>query len=145
MKTLIFSLLLLFGANHSIDLESENPKKPVNYIKVANSKIKVKVTTNSGAPIGNVLVKIMQDKRHLGETYTDAEGRAIITCKYVADNDKNVQIIAGKDGYKEVSIKGNLITSITNFEFFLYELGSKEEKPNNMNFSFEYEELSSPF
>tara|TARA_B110000438_G_scaffold229544_1_gene224343 strand:- start:866 stop:1300 length:435 start_codon:yes stop_codon:yes gene_type:complete len=144
MKTLFFSLLILFGTSHNTGLNNDNDFE-TNYKKVSNNQIKVKVSSDTGAPINNVLVKIIQDKRHLGETYTDINGRAIINCKYVADNDKNVQIIAGKDGYKDVNIKGNLITSITNFEFFLYENESTNSNPNTMNFTFQYEELKSPF
>ena len=144
MKSLLLSLFVLFGTG-TFNAEISDDNSTDIYEKVSSSKIKVKVTTNTGNPIGNVLVKIMQDKRHLGETLTDANGTASITCKYVADNNKNIEIIAVKNGYKEVSIKGNLITSITNFEFFLYENGSKENKPNTMNFSFQQEELRSTF
>jgi hypothetical protein len=145
MKTILLSLFVLFGTSQINNEISVEDNSEITYERVSSSKIKVKVTTNSGEPIGNVLVKIMQDKRHLGETYTDASGKAALTCKYVADNDKNVEIVAFKKGYKDVSIKGNLITSVTNFEFFLYENGNKENKPNTMNFSFEQEELRSTF
>jgi hypothetical protein len=144
MKTLFFSLLVLFGTTNN-SLTTNDVSTETNYKKVSNSQIKVKVTSDTGAPIGKVLVKILQDKRHLGETYTDINGRAIINCKYVADNNRNVEIVAVKNGYKDVSIQGNLITSITNFEFFLYENDSEKKKPSNMNFTFQYEELKSPF
>ena len=144
MKILLLSLSFLFGTG-VMNSEISSSESKIIYDKVTTSKIKVKVTTNTGDPIGNVLVKIMQDKRHLGETFTDENGMASINCKYVADNNKNVEIIALKDGYKDVSIKGNLITSITNFEFFLYKNDCKEKKPNTMNFTFQQEELRSPF
>ena len=144
MKILLLSLSLFFGTD-VLNSEISGSESKIIYDKVTTSKIKVKVTTNTGDPIGNVLVKIMQDKRHLGETFTDENGMASINCKYIADNNKNVEIIALKDGYKDVSIKGNLITSITNFEFFLYKNECKENKPNTMNFTFQQEELRSPF
>ena len=144
MKTIFFSLLVLFGTSNNTILNNDNNSE-ATYKKVSNSQIKVKVTSDSGAPIDHVLVKIVQDKRHLGETYTDVNGKAIINCKYVADNNKDVEIIAFKEGYKDVSIQGSLITSVTNFEFFLYENESKKKNPSNMNFTFQYEKLKSPF
>ena len=144
MKTIIFSFLILFGTSHNSSLKTDNNSE-TNYKKVSNSQIKVKITSDAGIPIDHVLVKIIQDKRHLGETFTDAKGKAIINCKYVADNNRDVEILAVKEGYKQLSIQGSLITSITNFEFFLYENENKKDNPSNMNFTFQYEQLNSPF
>ena len=103
MKTIIFSFLILFGTSHNSSLKNDNNTE-TNYKKVSNSQIKVKVTSDAGIPIDHVLVKIIQDKRHLGETFTDANGKAIINCKYVADNNRDVEIVAVKEGYKHLSI-----------------------------------------
>ena len=65
MKSLLLSLFVLFGTG-TFNAEISDDNSTVINEKVSSSKIKVKVTTNTGNPIGNVLVKIMQDKRHLG-------------------------------------------------------------------------------
>ena len=80
MKIFLLSLSFLFGTG-VMNSEISTSESKIIYDKVTTSKIKVKVTTKTGDPIGNVLVKIMQDKRHLGETFTDENGMASINCK----------------------------------------------------------------
>ena len=139
MKTLIFSIFFLVSGSQ-INYVLTNSDL---YLEVNQSKVKVIVMDNN-KQLQGVLVKITQGNMHLGESKTDEDGKAIILCKYLSDDNKEVEINATKDGYQAIHIHGNLITSLTDFQFNITKNGEKALQSNDMNFEFEYEALNAP-
>jgi hypothetical protein len=139
MKTLIFSIIFIVNGSFSTVKDHS-----ASYLEVNHSKVKVIVTENN-VPLSGVLVKITQGNMHLGETITDEYGKAIILCKYLSKDNKEVEIIASKQGYQPVNIHGNLITSLTDFQFNITKEGEISTQSNNLNFQIQYETLKADF
>ncbi len=138
MKIFIFfiSFIFLFGSQ-----SYGNSNVPIAYIKVSQNKVKI-IVLDQGVPMKGVFVKISQGNMHLGEAYTDSEGEAVILCKYLSEDNKEVEINVSKDGYQPVHIHGNLITSITDYKFNITKQGENATHSNDLNFKFEYETIN---
>ena len=102
MTTLIFSIIFLVTGSPITSLIDNSD----SYIEVETSKVMV-IITEKNVPISGVLVKITQGNMHLGETLTDENGIAIILCKQLSEDNKEVEINATKTGYQSVHIHGN--------------------------------------
>ena len=136
MTTLIFSIIFLVTGSPITSLIDNSD----SYIEVETSKVMV-IITEKNVPISGVLVKITQGNMHLGETLTDENGTAIILCKQLSVDNKEVEINATKTGYQSVHIHGNLITSTTDYKFNITKDGEISPQSNDLNFQIQYESL----
>jgi len=136
MTTLIFTLIFLV-TNPTISNVTvyDQDEYNENY-----SKVKV-IVLEKNVPLEGVFVKITQGNMHLGETLTDENGQALILCKHLSEDNKEVEINATKDGYQPVHIHGSLITSLTDYKFNLTKDGEIAPQSNDLNFQIEYESL----